>query len=139
MKQGNGLVLWDRLKSSFIIICTFVIKSQIEIEEADLAIPFGYGCFYGLSRVAFCSSTVVYLPNHFFTRYPIEKTRLWNLKNLLTPTSWFAYLITISIVTICFKLFSYVGSKLGLNTVTEEIPLIPFRYILFMEFSKMLL
>ena len=88
-----------------------------------------FACTHGRSKVALCSSAVAYLPYYFFSRYPLEKTRLWNLRNLLTPTSWFAYLITILIVTICFKLFSYIGRKLGLNTVTEEIPLIPFRFL----------
>ena len=95
-----------------------------------------FACRYARSKVTLCSSALAYLPYYFYTRYPLEKTRLWNLKNLLTPTSWFAYLITISIVTICFKLFSYIGSKLGLNTVTEEIPLVPFRYILFHRVFK---
>ena len=95
-----------------------------------------FACTHGRSKVALCSSAVAYLPYYFFSRYPLEKTRLWNLKNLLTPTSWFAYLITISIVTICFKLFSFIGRKLGLNTVTEEIPLVPFRYILLHRIFK---
>ena len=95
-------------------------------------------CTYGRSKVALCPPAVVYHPFYFFTRYPVEKTKLWNLKKLLTPTSWFAYLITISIVTICFKLFSFIGRKLGLNTVTEEIPLVPFRCLYSIEFSKML-
>ena len=101
-----------------------------------MALPNNFGCFYGRSKVALCSSAVGYYPMYFFTRYPHEKTKLWNLKKLLTPTSWFAYLITISIVTICFKLFSYIGRKLGLNTVTEEIPLVPFRFLLFHRVFK---
>ena len=95
-----------------------------------------FACLNGRSKVALCSSVVTYLPYYFFSRYPLEKTRLWNFKNLLTPTSWFAYLITISIVTICFKLFSYIGRKLGLNTVTEEIPLVPFRFLSFHKVFK---
>ena len=97
-----------------------------------------FACRYARSKVTLCSSALAYLPYYFYTRYPLEKTRLWNLKNLLTPTSWFAYLITIVIVTICFKLFSFIGRKLGLDTVTEEIPLVPFRFLFFIEFSKML-
>ena len=95
-----------------------------------------FGCFYDVSKVAYCPPAVAYCPIYFFTRYPLEKTKLWNLINLLTPTSWFAYFMTITTVTICFKLFSYIGSKSGLNTVTEEIPLVPFRYILFHRIFK---
>ena len=65
------------------------------------------------------------MPYYFFSRYPLETTRLWNLKNLLSPTSWFAYFLTIILVISFLKLSSYVGTKLGLNTVTEEIALVP--------------
>ena len=96
-----------------------------------------FGCTYGRSKVAFCfSAAITYYPLHFFSRYPQEATKLWNLKNLLTPTSWFAYYITITTVTICFKLFSYIGRKLGLNTVTEEIPLVPFRFLKYRVFKN---
>ena len=52
---------------------------------------------------------------------------LWNLKNLLTPGSWFMYFLTIICIILYLKLSVYVGRKLGLNTVTEEITLVPFR------------
>ena len=87
----------------------------------------GFACTYGRSKVAQCSPATGYFPYYFFSRYPLEKTRLWNLKNLLTPASWFAYFITILFVIISLKVSCYVGSKLGLTTVTEEVALVPFR------------
>ena len=89
---------------------------------------FGFACTYGRSKVALCSHAAEYQPLYFFSRYPLEKTKLWNLKNLLTPMSWFAYFITITSVIISLKLSCYVGRKLGLNMVTEEIALVPFRW-----------
>ena len=59
-----------------------------------------------------------------------ETTKLWNLKNLLTPASWFAYFITIISVVVSLKLCCYIGKKLGLLMVTKEIALVPFRFIL---------
>ena len=88
----------------------------------------GFACTYGRSKVALCPPAVSYLPYYFFSRYPLETTKLWNLKNLLTSMSWFAYFITIIIVIISLKLSCYVGRKLGLNMVTEEIALVPFRW-----------
>ena len=79
--------------------------------------------------VAHCPPAIVYGPEYFFSRYPLEKSKLFNLKNLLTPGSWFAYFITIIFVIISLKLSCYVGVRLGLNTVTEEIALVPFRFI----------
>ena len=87
----------------------------------------GFSCTYGRSKVALCPPAVSYESVNFFSRYPLKTTKLWNLKNLLTSMSWFAYLITIISVIISLKLSCYVGRKLGLNIVTEEIALVPFR------------
>ena len=84
-------------------------------------------CTYAGIKVVHCTSALVYGPNYFWSRYPLERSRLFNLKNLLTPGSWFAYFITIIFVIISLKLSCYFGVKLGLNTVTEEIALVPFR------------
>ena len=49
---------------------------------------------------AHCPPAVEYSPYYFFSRYPLERTKLFNLQNLLTPGSWFAYFITIIFVII---------------------------------------
>ena len=86
-------------------------------------------CTYKTSKVAHCAHPASYAPEYFFSRYPLETSKLFNLKNLLSPESWFAYFITIIFVIISLKLSCYVGVRLGLNTVTEEIALVPFRFI----------
>ena len=88
---------------------------------------FGFASTYGRSKVALCPPAVSKGNFYFFSRYPLETTKLWNLKNLLTPTSWFAYFMTIICVLISLKLTCYVGWKLGLNLVSKEIALVPFR------------
>ena len=94
---------------------------------SDLAV-YGFTCTYCRSKLTLCPPAVAYYPLYFFSRYPQETTKLFNLKNLLTPTSWFTYLITIICIILSLKLSVYVGRNLGLNTVTEEIILVPFRY-----------
>ena len=86
-----------------------------------------YACYDGYE--VHCPPPIIYGQEYFFSRYPLETSKLFNLKNLLTPGSWFAYFITISFVIISLKLSCYVGVKLGLNTITEEIALVPFRFI----------
>ena len=86
-------------------------------------------CTYKTSKVAHCTHATSYAPEYFFSRYPLETSKLFNLKNLLSPGSWFAYFITIIFVIISLKLSCYVGVRLGLKTVTEEIALVPFRFI----------
>ena len=85
-------------------------------------------CTYGRSKVAHCPPAVGYQPFYFFSRYPMETTKLWNLKNLLTPASWALYFVTITCIILSLKLTVYVGRMLGLNNFTEEIALVPFRY-----------
>ena len=99
---------------------------QIENGSADLAVA-GFACTYGRSKVALCSHALEYQPYYFFSRYPLETTKLWNLTNLLTPESWFAYFLTIITVVFFLSLSCYVGRRLGLHTITEEIALVPFR------------
>ena len=90
---------------------------------------YGFACTYGRAKVALCPHANLFQPLYFFSRYPAEITTFWNLKNLLTPASWFAYSITIIIAIFGLKICCYVGMKLGLNTVTEEIALVPFRFV----------
>ena len=86
-------------------------------------------CTYMINKVAHCPPATGYVPEYFFSRYPLETSKLSNLINLLTPDSWFAYSITIILVIISLKFSCYIGVRLGLNTVTEEIALVPFRFI----------
>ena len=88
---------------------------------------FGFACTYGRSKVALCPPAVSYQPQYFFSLYPKETTKLWNLKNLLSPEVWLAYFMTIICVVFTLKLSVHLGRNLGLNTVTEEINLVPFR------------
>ena len=83
-----------------------------------------------------CPHATAYYPYYFFTRYPQKITTLWNLKNLLTPGSWLMYFITIICIILYIKLSAYVGRILGLNTITEEITLVPFRCLEYFVFRR---
>ena len=91
------------------------------------------------TKLVHCLPAKDYFPHYFFSRYPLEITKLWNLKNLLSPTSWFAYFITIVYVIISLKLSCYVGKRLGLSTITEEIALVPFRESIIIKLSVLCL
>ena len=74
----------------------------MENNEADLGVGWFTKCSYDL--VSHCPPAIIYGPEYIFSRYPLETTKLWNLKNLLTPESWFAYFITILSIIISLKL-----------------------------------
>ena len=84
-------------------------------------------CLFHYPEKVGCFPAHAYAPHYYFTRYPLEKSKLWNLKNLLTPSSWLTYFLTIIVAITCLKIACYVGKRLGLSTITEEIALVPFR------------
>ena len=96
------------------------------MERADLAV-FGFGVHPGRIKVAHFLPAVKYQPRYFFTRYPLETTKMWNLIYLFTPDSWMWTFLSIASIVVTFKIFSMIGTRLGLNFLTEEITLFPFR------------
>ena len=71
----------------------------------------------------------VYGHEYFFTRYPLEITKFWNLANLFTPASWMWTFISIFTIVLCLYLAMTLSVKMGLSGDTkEELPLIPFRF-----------
>ena len=128
-QQKSGLEQLERCLHIFLSSNKQFDMFQIEKNEADFIGYGGVSCTFGRSKVGLCSPGVIYGPMFFFSRYPLEKTKLWNLTKLLTFESWASYFLTIIAVVIFLKFSCYFGKRLGLHTSTEEIPLFPFRYI----------
>ena len=74
------------------------------------------------------SMPIMYIPHFFWTGYPREKTKIWNLTKLLTPTSWILTFGSIFLVIISLKIATFVGTQLGLQPYSRELILIPFRF-----------
>ena len=68
---------------------------------------------------------------YFFTRYPLETTKFWNLIYLFTPESWMWTFISFPTIILSLYLARTLSVKIGLSgDSTEEIVLIPFRFFL---------
>ena len=67
---------------------------------------------------------------YWWTRYPQETTKYWNLTNLFHPEAWIWTFLTFILVTLTLKFASVLGSRIGLNVGSDEVALIPFRLIL---------
>ena len=99
-----------------------------------------FACTYGRTKVALCPHAVSYEPRYWWTRYPQETTRFWNLINLFQPVAWMWTFLTFILVTVSLKLAAVLGSKLGMNVGTDELALIPFRLLLKLSsFEKILI
>ena len=68
---------------------------------------------------------VAFHENYFMCNQ--EKTKIWNLFRLFTPTSWMWTFISIGTAVTCLKLATFIGTKFGMSTFTEEITLFPYR------------
>ena len=88
---------------------------------------FALACTYGRSKVALCPHAVRYAPLYWWTRYPQETTKYWNLTDLFHPEAWMWTFLTFILVSAALKFASVLGSKIGLNVGSEELALIPFR------------
>ena len=112
--------------------CYFVYP-QVEQDLADFTF-FGYSCTLERLRVANCLTNKW---NHrkMYTQYPMEASKFWNLLNLFTTESWSWIGGTLSIVILSLKLSTYVGKKLGIPTQSEEIILVPYRFVTFILFT----
>ena len=96
------------------------------MNEADMAVH-GFGCTYERSKVVLCPPALIYQPLYFFTRYPLETTKLWNLVNLLAPTSWIWTFSAIISIIIMLKVLTIIGSYLGCETSFQDVTLVPLR------------
>ena len=87
----------------------------------------GFACTYGRSKVALCPHAVSFQPFYWWTRYPQEITKYWNLTNLFHPEAWMWTFLTFILITVTLKFASLLGAKMGINVGSEEVALIPFR------------
>ena len=95
--------------------------------NADLAVR-GFAVNYGRIKVANFLPPVTFKPQYWWTRYPLETTRMWNLIYLFSPASWMWTFLSIASIVISLKIACFFGTRLGLNLISDEITLFPFRY-----------
>ena len=86
---------------------------------------YSLACTYGRSKVALCPHAVTYKHYYWWTRYPQETTKYWNLTNLFHPEAWIWTFLTFILVTLTLKFASVLGSRIGLNVGSDEVALIP--------------
>ena len=102
----------------------FFIK--IESGEADLTLPGNYACTRQIMAVAHCQ-VVDYQPFYFWSRYPTETTKFWNILELMDPPSYIFTWITLTSVVVVMKIMTKYGTRLGLTSATQEILCVPFQ------------
>ena len=88
---------------------------------------FNFACFYEYSKVCLCAHAVTFYPMYWWTRYPLETTKYWNLLNLFHPEAWMWTFLTFLLVAVALKVTSSLGTILELNVRSDEVAMIPFR------------
>ena len=94
--------------------------------QSDLVIE-RWICGLSLIIIVHCPHPVQYGPTHFFTRYPLPSTRMWNLMSIFDIPAYICFFTSLTLTVVFMKFYTYLGSKMGLETVTEEFILIPLR------------
>ena len=98
------------------------------MKKADLAV-WGFAVNHGRIQVAHFLPAVGYLPQYWWTRYPLPTTRMWDLIYLFSPASWMWTFLSIASIVVSLKIASMIGARLRMNYMLEEITLFPFWYI----------
>ena len=94
--------------------------------ESDLVID-KWKCSPDLIEFVNCPHPVGYGHDHFWTRYPLPSTRMWNLLSIFDIPGYICFFTSLTLTVVIMKFYTYLGSKMGLETVTEEFILIPTR------------
>ena len=84
----------------------------------------GLRCNHKQIKVVHCLPAVDWKPLFWWTRHPQEK----GLENV-AKYDWYLVTLTfvsIFVVMVCLKLFTYVGQEFDLTTTLQEIPFNPF-------------
>ena len=97
------------------------------MKKADLAVR-SFKFNHGRIKVTHFLPAVGYKPMYWWTRYPLETTKMWELVNLFTPASWLWTFLSIASIVVSLKIASMIGAQLRMNYMLEEITLFPFWY-----------
>ena len=95
-------------------------------DESDLVIDI-WRCRPTLIKFVNCPHPVHYGPRHFFTRYPLPSTRMWNLLSIFDIPAYICFFTSLTLTVVFMKFYTYLGLKMGLESVTKEFILIPLR------------
>ena len=90
----------------------------------DLVVP-STQCSHNRTKVFHCLPPVDWKPLYWWTRHPQES----GLENVAKYDYFLVMLTFVSlfVVMVCLKLFTYVGQEFGLDTTLQEIPFFPFQ------------
>ena len=81
-----------------------------------------------LGKFAHCAQPTAFVPRYIWTRYPLPTTRMWNLLYVFDPPGYACLLTSLTLTAAIMKLYSALGSRLGLDTASEELIFIPLRF-----------
>ena len=79
-------------------------------------------------KVVHCPPPTQFGYNYLWTRYPPATTRMWNLLSIFDPPAYTCFFTSLVLTVVLLKIYSFLGSRLGLDQVTEEFILIPIGY-----------
>ena len=97
---------------------------KLETGEADLAVQ-GFACTYQRMYVVDCPPAMTYGPRYWWTKYPPETTKLWNMLEMMDPPTYFLTFLSMISIVVYMKWMTKYGTRLGLESETTELICVP--------------
>ena len=102
----------------------------LQIQNNQVQLVFGdLQCTEKSIKIVHCLPPTQFGYNYLWTRYPLATTRMWNLLSIFDPPAYTCFFTSLVLTVVFMKIYSYLGSRLGLDQVTEDFILIPIGYI----------
>ena len=75
-----------------------------------------------------CAPPQSYAPYYWWSKYPSETTKLWNMLEMMDPPTYGLTFISMITVVVFMKWMTKYGTRLGLESETTELICVPFQY-----------
>ena len=99
---------------------------QLINNQSDLWVD-AWNCRKELIPFVNCPHSTHFWPPYFWTRFPLPTTRMWNLLSIFDPPAYACFFSSLILTVVFMKVFAVLGTKMGLDSESEELILIPTR------------
>ena len=72
-----------------------------------------------------CPPAEMYEPHYWWTKYPPETTKLWNMLEMMDPPTYFLTFLSMISIVVFLKWMTKYGTRLGLESETTELICVP--------------
>ena len=91
----------NNIVPKWIEVCNNCLDWDVNVET--------WSCGPNFIEKVHCSHPVHYTPLHFFTRYPLPTTRMWNLLYIFDIPGYICFFTSLTLTVVIMKFYTYLG------------------------------